>query len=248
MARSPRSCARRSAREDRDFTAYEAIDIRNVWDNYGILWNICIYIYLCFEYRIWNMTCNEYDMNSIRINSYDAMGNLWVSIYLWILRDIRNIYIYVWDIYNVLQYGITMLYMEYYMERPLTMDIGIDTHETMGYLWIVVYLWILWDMNIIRNGWNHTWTQYSYSWKVYGPTLNNLCLFLPSMHMYTVYTPWRFFQSQHWKQIKKALHVQAGKPRSKKDDQAHEPYYIPYITYMNHITMLDMEYIYIYIY
>ena len=44
------------------------------------------------------------------------------------------IYIYVWDIYNVLQYGITMLYMEYYMERPLTMDIGIDTHETMGYL------------------------------------------------------------------------------------------------------------------
>ena len=44
------------------------------------------------------------------------------------------IYIYVWNIYNVLQYGITMLYMEYYMERPLTMDIGIDTHETMGYL------------------------------------------------------------------------------------------------------------------
>ena len=157
------------------------------------------------------------------------------------------IYIYVWDTYNVLQYGITMLYMEYYMERPLTMDIGIDTHETMGYLWIVVYLWILWDMNIIRNGWNHTWTQYSYSWKVYGPTLNNLCLLIPSMHMYTVYTPWRFFQSQHWKQIKKALHVQAGKPRSKKDDQAHEPYYIPYIIYMNHITMLDMEYIYIYI-
>ena len=39
---------------------------------------------------------NGYDTNSIRINSYDAMGNLWVSIYLWILRDIRNIYIYIY--------------------------------------------------------------------------------------------------------------------------------------------------------
>ena len=42
---------------------------------------------------------NGYDTNSIRINSYDAMGNLWVSIYLWILRDIRNIYIYIHGTY-----------------------------------------------------------------------------------------------------------------------------------------------------